>query len=202
MDDISARHVGDLYDSDFYGWTQRQAALLKVGDIAAADLSNILEEIETLGRKEVAELRSRYTVLATHLLKQRFQPAKSGSKLAHDDPEPAHRHRAPYGGQPELEVEGGCRLRRSLCGCPPHRRFRDGPLERNVSRGASVRPATGRSPFLNHGHASPGCRCERSGVRCFGIASRGISLCPRACFAGKQVRYYPPAAPRRANTSS
>ena len=78
MDDTSARHVGDLYDSDFYGWTQRQAALLKVGDVAAADLSNILEEIETLGRKEVAALRSRYTVLATHLLKQMFQPARAG----------------------------------------------------------------------------------------------------------------------------
>ena len=158
MDDTSARHVGDLYDSDFYGWTQRQAALLKVGDVAAADLSNILEEIETLGRKEVAELRSRYTVLATHLLKQRFQPAKAGrswrttilnQRIA------IARHMAD---NPSLKSRADVVFAEAYAGRPPHRRFRDGPLERDVSRGASVRSATGRSPFLNHGHASPGRR--------------------------------------------
>lgn len=31
-----------------------------------------------MGRKEVSELRSRYSVLATHSLKGRFQPARAG----------------------------------------------------------------------------------------------------------------------------
>ena len=78
MEDPVARGTIDLYESDFYAWTQRQAELIRHGDVAAVDLSNILEEIETLGRKEVSELRSRYTVLATHLLKQMFQPARAG----------------------------------------------------------------------------------------------------------------------------
>ena len=78
MEDPVARCASDLYESDFYAWTQRQAALIRDGDIAAVDLPNVLEEIETLGRKEVSELRSRYTVLATHLLKQMFQPARAG----------------------------------------------------------------------------------------------------------------------------
>ena len=78
MEDPVARGASDLYESDFYAWTQRQAALIRDGDIAAVDLLNVLEEIETLGRKEVSELRSRYTVLATHLLKQMFQPARAG----------------------------------------------------------------------------------------------------------------------------
>ncbi len=77
MEDPVARGASDLYESDFYAWTQRQAALIRDGDVAAVDLPNILEEIETLGRKEVSELRSRYTVFATHLLKERFQPARA-----------------------------------------------------------------------------------------------------------------------------
>ena len=78
MEDPVARGTSDLYDSDFYAWTQRQAELIRHGDVAAVDLPNILEEIETLGRKEVSELTARYTVLATHLLKQVFQPARAG----------------------------------------------------------------------------------------------------------------------------
>ena len=78
MEDPVARGASDLYESDFYAWTQRQAALIRDGDIAAVDLPNVLEEIETWRRKEVSKLRSRCTVLATHLLKQMFQPARAG----------------------------------------------------------------------------------------------------------------------------
>ena len=77
MDDRVARG-SDLYERDFYAWTQEQVALIRDGDVAAMDLPNLLEEIEALGREEVSELRSRYTVLATHLLKQMFQPARAG----------------------------------------------------------------------------------------------------------------------------
>ena len=67
----------DLYEADFYAWTQRQAALLRAGDLTHVDLVNILEEIETLGRKEVSELRSRLRILSAHLLEQMYQPARS-----------------------------------------------------------------------------------------------------------------------------
>lgn len=67
----------DLYEADFYAWTQHQAALLRAGDLKEVDLVNILEEIETLGRKEVSELRSRLRILSAHLLKQMYQPDKS-----------------------------------------------------------------------------------------------------------------------------
>jgi hypothetical protein len=66
-----------LYEADFYAWTQEQAELLRQGRVDQADLVNILEEIETLGRKEVSELRSRYRVLLQHLLKEIYQPEKS-----------------------------------------------------------------------------------------------------------------------------
>ncbi len=67
----------DLYEADFYAWTQHQAALLRQGDLGRIDLVNILEEIETLGRKEVSELRARLRILSAHLLKLMYQPGKS-----------------------------------------------------------------------------------------------------------------------------
>ncbi len=47
-----------LYESDFYSWTQRQADMLRSGKLETADLANIIEEIETLGRSEESSLES------------------------------------------------------------------------------------------------------------------------------------------------
>lgn len=66
----------DLYERDFYTWTQRQSALIRDGRVDLADLVNIAEEIDSLGRSQVSELRSRYTVLCLHLLKKIVQPER------------------------------------------------------------------------------------------------------------------------------
>ena len=63
-----------LYETVFYAWTQHQADLLKAGRLNHLDAANILEEIETLGRKEVSELRSRLRILLAHILKTMHQP--------------------------------------------------------------------------------------------------------------------------------
>lgn len=67
-----------LYETDFYAWTSEQAALLRAGRLAEADIANIVEEIETLGRSEKRELVSRLTVLLMHMLKWRHQARKRG----------------------------------------------------------------------------------------------------------------------------
>ena len=64
-----------LYDQDFYAWANEQAALLRAGKLAQADIEHIAEEIESMGRTEKRELISRLTVLLLHLLKWKFQPA-------------------------------------------------------------------------------------------------------------------------------
>ena len=66
----------DLYERDFYTWTQRQSAMIRAGRLHDADLANIAEEIESLGRSQLSELRSRYTVLCLHLLKKIVQPER------------------------------------------------------------------------------------------------------------------------------
>lgn len=67
-----------LYESDFYAWAKEQAALLRAGKLAQADIDHIAEEIDSMGRTEKRELASRLTVLLLHLLKWRFQPARRG----------------------------------------------------------------------------------------------------------------------------
>jgi len=67
-----------LYDSDFYAWSHEQAELLRKGELAQADIENIAEEIDSMGRTEKRELISRLTVLLLHLLKWRYQPGKRG----------------------------------------------------------------------------------------------------------------------------
>ena len=63
-----------IYDDDFYSWTQRQADALRRRSGNEIDWDNLAEEIESLGKSQAAELRSRYITLLLHLLKWRFQP--------------------------------------------------------------------------------------------------------------------------------
>lgn len=63
-----------LYEQDFYAWTQRQAELLRTGQLGELDLENLIEEIESLGRHERQELRNRLGMLLGHLLKWHYQP--------------------------------------------------------------------------------------------------------------------------------
>ena len=68
-----------LYDTDFYAWANQQAALLRAGRLAEADIARIAEEIDSMGRSEKRELVSRLTVLLLHLLKWQFQQGLRGS---------------------------------------------------------------------------------------------------------------------------
>ena len=65
-----------LYEHDFYAWTKQQAEILGAHRWEDLDLSNLIEEIESLGRQERQELRNRLAILIAHLLKWQFQPQK------------------------------------------------------------------------------------------------------------------------------
>src|ERR1700678_3194991 len=69
------------YDRDFYAWANEQAALLRAGELSRADVENIAEELERLGRTEKRELVSRLTALLSNLLRWRFQPGKRSPSL-------------------------------------------------------------------------------------------------------------------------
>ncbi|MDZ8027768.1 MAG: DUF29 domain-containing protein [Nostoc sp. DedQUE11] len=69
-------YTSHLYETDFYAWTQEQVSLLKSQEWEQLDTLNLIEEIETFGRRERQELRNRLGVLLGHLLKWKFQPEK------------------------------------------------------------------------------------------------------------------------------
>jgi hypothetical protein len=73
----------NLYEADFYAWTQEQAMLLRNQQWHQIDLPNLIEEIESLGKQQRQELRNRLSVLIEHLLKWQYQPQhRSRSRLA------------------------------------------------------------------------------------------------------------------------
>ncbi|HEY9608608.1 MAG TPA: DUF29 domain-containing protein [Allocoleopsis sp.] len=68
--------VNTLYETDFYAWTQGQAELLRNHHWSKLDLPNLIEEIESLGKQQRAELRNPLSILMGHLLKWEYQPTK------------------------------------------------------------------------------------------------------------------------------
>jgi hypothetical protein len=64
------------YDTDLYQWTIEQADALRRRAVNELDYDNLAEEIESVGRSERREIRSRLEILLIHLLKWRYQPEK------------------------------------------------------------------------------------------------------------------------------
>jgi hypothetical protein len=62
------------YDTDFYAWTQAQAAAIRAKDLAVLDLENLAEEIESLGRSDRRAITHQLERLLLHLLKWVYQP--------------------------------------------------------------------------------------------------------------------------------
>ncbi len=69
----------DLYEQDFYKWTQATAALVRQGQWHEVDPACLAEEWESLGKWDRRELGSRLEILVMHLLKWSYQ-------LLHDSP--------------------------------------------------------------------------------------------------------------------
>ena len=60
---------GEDYETDFHAWLGAQADALRAGDPTRLDWTNLLEEVETLGRSQRLELLNRLTTIIEHLLK-------------------------------------------------------------------------------------------------------------------------------------
>lgn len=71
--------VQDLYDQDFFEWTQRNAELLKQGCIDIADVPHIAEELADMGKSNQREAESFLKRLVLHLLKWQTQPSQRSS---------------------------------------------------------------------------------------------------------------------------
>ncbi len=69
-----------LYDRDFSKWLETTANQLRAKDYANLDWANLLDEIETMGKRERRSLKSNLVILLLHLLKWQYQAdQRSGS---------------------------------------------------------------------------------------------------------------------------
>jgi hypothetical protein len=67
------------YEDDLFAWTQEQAALLRAHTLDGLDWENLAEEIESMGRRDRRELKSRLRVVLLQLLKWQAQPDLRGA---------------------------------------------------------------------------------------------------------------------------
>ncbi len=63
-----------LYNQDLYGWVQHQIALLRQGRWAEIDTNILIEELDSMARRDRHELVSHLIILIAHLLKWQYQP--------------------------------------------------------------------------------------------------------------------------------
>ncbi|MTJ29734.1 DUF29 domain-containing protein [Aphanizomenon sp. UHCC 0183] len=61
-----------LYEQDFYLWIQTTLTLLRERKLEQLDIENLIEEIDSMGRNEKKELKTRLVVLIEHLLKLQY----------------------------------------------------------------------------------------------------------------------------------
>ncbi|KAF0178091.1 MAG: DUF29 domain-containing protein [Hyphomonadaceae bacterium] len=66
--------IDDLYDRDFYVWTQEQAAALRAaakagGRSNAVEWERVAEEVEDLGKRDLREASSYVALIIEHMLK-------------------------------------------------------------------------------------------------------------------------------------
>jgi hypothetical protein len=127
----------DLYEEDFYVWTEAQAALLRERRFEALDLANLIEEVEGLGDAKKSAVLNNASVIIEHLLKLQHSPAQDRRR---GWSESIIEHR----GRLEIELtRAAARLRPD----PAHHGTEAPPLR----RGYRGRRATGRLPL--HGRA-------------------------------------------------
>ena len=55
------------YETDFYQWTQQQADLLRQGALSALDIENLIEEIESMGKRDRRAIGSYLRLSLIHI---------------------------------------------------------------------------------------------------------------------------------------
>lgn len=63
-----------LYDTDFNLWIQETVTQLKTCNFSQLDVANLIEEVESLGKKDKRSLKSFLIHLLEHLLKRCYVP--------------------------------------------------------------------------------------------------------------------------------
>jgi len=123
-----------LYETDWYAWTQEQAALLREGAVEELDFPNLAEEVEDLGINLSHAVSSDLYQVLIHLLKWRYQPSLRAEGHSWQDTIVEHRDR----------LERLCARKPSLRGQLPAMLVEEYPRAR---RRATLQTGLGLSTF-------------------------------------------------------
>jgi len=63
----------NLYDQDFYGWIYHNIELVRAGKWEEIDKALLIEELESMAKRDRHELINHLVILIAHLLKLEFQ---------------------------------------------------------------------------------------------------------------------------------
>lgn len=100
-----------LYERDYVAWLDEQVRHLRSGGLAALDVENVAEELESLMKSERRQLEDRLEVLIHHLLKWDHQPQRRANRWRATVQKQRTRIRRLLQHSPSLEreVEAVCR---------------------------------------------------------------------------------------------
>ncbi len=62
-----------IYQKDFYAWLEHTIKLLKQGCLSEIDTEILIDELESMAKRDRRELLSRLVILIAHLLKWQYQ---------------------------------------------------------------------------------------------------------------------------------
>ena len=73
---VTQINIQTLYEQDFHLWLEETANLLKTRQLEQLDYENLIEEIESMGRRDKTALESNLEQVLIHLLKWQYQSSK------------------------------------------------------------------------------------------------------------------------------
>ncbi|MEA5485532.1 MULTISPECIES: DUF29 domain-containing protein [Pseudanabaena] len=95
--------VKTLYETDFNLWLEETALLIKEGKLERLDIENLLEEIESMSRREKDAVESNLIRVMQHLLKWNYQPQKQSPSWAYTIIEHSRRLNTAFKNSPSLK---------------------------------------------------------------------------------------------------
>lgn len=78
---MTLTHSSVRYDQDFNLWLGQTITLLKEGRFEELDLENLIDELESMSRRDRREILSRLKGVLMHLLKWHYQPDRRCGSL-------------------------------------------------------------------------------------------------------------------------
>jgi hypothetical protein len=72
-----------IYDQDYYLWLKTTIHQLRAGQFAGVDLDNLIEELESMGRREKRTVKSLLIRLLEHLLKLKYSTSERARNEGH-----------------------------------------------------------------------------------------------------------------------